>query len=437
MEFLRWCLLFATGYLLGQCVERMTAPHRFLPCRVVLYLLLSIVPTVPSWMGDENPVLFFPFFMLIFLLCLRGPWPARLVMGGIFFALLFSTNMMLDTAEQWIFRTDGMWSVLFVCKLLFLWALIFVLYRSFLPGGLHLGRRLWALLGGLTLAPTMATLSFSLWRNPWEDDFLYEVYRAALYRLGFTMLPFVLLSCLALLFAMRVLAKHEQLEEGNRLGMLREVYFDGLQREKQQVRLLRHDLRNHLTALQGLLDQGEHEQAQRYLQELSDYPALQGGKRYCENEVANVVLGSKAMMMEGEGLIPDFSAALPDKLSITTAELCALLGNALDNATEAARLAKDKRIVLRLRLDKGLIMLRVENAVGQAVKSDLSTTKKDAHQHGYGLRGMREITQRYGGTLEVQTDQEHFELLVCVPNQQVKGAVFSSGVCAVEQKDRL
>lgn len=414
-ELLRWCALILLGYLMGRSVERLTAPHRWFPCRVVLYLLLALVPTVPSWMGDENPVLFFPFFMLIFLLCLGGTWPARLVTGGVFYALLFSLNMLLDTAALLaVFPEAGMWSVFFALKLLFLFALACLLYRSF-PRGLHLSRRLWLLLGGLTLAPIMATISFSLWNNRWQNEIEFDTYNAVLHRLGFTMLPFVLLACLTLLLAMRVLARHEQLEEASRLGALREVYFDGLQREQQQVRLLRHDLRNHLTALQGLLDRGEQAQARIYLQELSDYPALGAGKRYCENEVANVVLGSKAMMMEQEGLIPDFSATLPEGLPITTAELCALLGNALDNAMEAARMADDKRIVLRLRLAKGLMMLRVENALGQQVNPDLSTTKPNKKDHGFGLRGMREIAQRYGGTLEAGVNGDRFELVTCLP----------------------
>ena len=53
-----------------------------------------------------------------------------------------------------------------------------------------------------------------------------------------------------------MLSRHEELEEENRLAGLREVYYQGLRQEQAQVRALRHDMRNHLSALLGLLERG-------------------------------------------------------------------------------------------------------------------------------------------------------------------------------------
>ena len=47
----------------------------------------------------------------------------------------------------------------------------------------------------------------------------------------------------------------ERLEQANRLAGLREVYYQGLRQQETQVRRLRHDLRNHLTAVRGFLEQ--------------------------------------------------------------------------------------------------------------------------------------------------------------------------------------
>ena len=104
--------------------------------------------------------------------------------------------------------------------------------------------------------------------------------------------------------------------------------------------------------------------------------------------------------MRQAGLTPDFAVALPEQLLLSDLDLTALLGNALDNATEAAVRAEDKTVSVRCRVQKGLFMLRVENALGGAVAPDLVTTKADKTAHGLGLPGMREIAARYGGTLE-------------------------------------
>lgn len=143
-------------------------------------------------------------------------------------------------------------------------------------------------------------------------------------------------------------------------------------------------------------------QAQHYLAELAASPALHGIKRTCENEIANVVLTEKIADMERFGLSAHFLVTLPAKLPIADMDVCALLGNALDNAIEAGKKAEDKTITVRARADRGMLMLRVENSFAEApslVCGTFVTTKKNRESHGLGIRGMQEITARYSGTL--------------------------------------
>ena len=120
------------------------------------------------------------------------------------------------------------------------------------------------------------------------------------------------------------------------------------------------------------------------------------------------------------GLDRDIRVSLPADLPVVDVDLCALLGNALDNAREAAVKAEDKKISVRCRADKGMLMLKVTNVLTGDERDDLATTKTDKKHHGLGLSGMREIAQRYGGTLETTTDSGCFILLACLP---------LSGVC--------
>ena len=119
--------------------------------------------------------------------------------------------------------------------------------------------------------------------------------------------------------------------------------------------------------------------------------------------------------MRQAGLTPDFAVSVPETLPLSDTDLAALLGNALDNAMEAAAQAEDKTVTVRCKAQKGLFMLRVENALAGPVAADLATTKADKSAHGLGLPGMREIASRYGGTLEAGAKSGRFELLVCIP----------------------
>lgn len=143
------------------------------------------------------------------------------------------------------------------------------------------------------------------------------------------------------------------------------------------------------SAAQGLLEQGDGEGAKRYLEELSQSPSLQGSRRLCDNDIANAVLSSKLPVMERERICTDFEISLPQKLAISDIDLCALLGNALDNAIEAAGKAADKYIMLRVSTGKGILMLRVENALEGEHHWDngsFQTTKQDKRPTASVLR---------------------------------------------------
>lgn len=396
---------------MGRSLHRLFPPQPKRWKRFGLYALLYATNTLPCWVGDENPILMLPFFMVGFLVFLEGERLFRLVMGGIFYTLFISTNMLLDT----LYYNNLTILIVMVIKMLLWCALAGLIWRIVPEGGLRLSKKLWLLVGGLTLAPLVAVLSFSIWGNNFIVEEEFQFYFGVLRRFGFTILPFALVSALTLLAAMVVLSRHEALEQEHRLATLREVYYASLKQEQTQLRTLRHDLRNHVAAIQGLLEQGKQTEITAYLTQLSDSPALDSGKQYTANEAANVVLSSKAAQITAAGLIPDFEAILPVMLPIPAPELCALLSNALDNAMEGAAKSENQTIQLRVRVEKGVFMLQVKNAIGGTVNSDLSTTKQDSTQHGFGLASMGEIARRHGGSLEAVAKDGRFTLLVCFP----------------------
>lgn len=378
--------------------------------RGLFYGLLALVFILPSWFGDENPILLFPFFALGCFFCLPGKRLPRMVVCGIVFTLLISLNILMDS----LYWNDWTLYLLLLIRLA-VWCVLSWFLRRIVPcGGLQLSKKLWLLLGGLSLAPLVTMLSFSLYGYRWPGN-SYDLYRSVLQMVGYTSLPFIFVSALTLLIAAAVLSRHEALEQENRLAALREVYYTGLKQEQTGLRTLRHDLKNHVTALQGLLEQGRQTELSRYLADLAGSPALESDKHYTKNETANVVLCGKAAHMEALAMLPDFAVSLPERLALSDIDLCALLGNALDNAMEGVADAENKTITLGVRLDKGMFMLQVQNAMGAPVNADLTTTKKDAAQHGFGLAGMREIAVRQGGSLEASVKDDVFTLLVCFP----------------------
>ena len=106
-------------------------------------------------------------------------------------------------------------------------------------------------------------------------------------------------------------------------------------------------------------------------------------------------------------------------------DICAIFGNALDNAIEAVRqLPEDDRVIrLETRLAKGMLVVRVENPCVRAdahsfahhsePKSALPpTTKNDRVSHGFGLRSIQEAVRKYDGHMEISAGDESFQLFI-------------------------
>lgn len=410
---LLWLTWLAVSCLNGLFIYRLAAP--FIPfkakkwARPTLYILLTGSAGMVIWVGDPNLAFTLLVFFPCFLLCTQGELPQRLSLALIIFCYIMAVCAMLDT---YLMHVDAYDLLTRLLRPVIFGGLYFLLRKQLPPEPPKLSRRLWRLMLGLGAMPFLSIVAVVALSYNIHESLLVQ---SQSLRQGLVVLPMVLGSSLLLLLALLTLADYERLQQQERLASLRELYYQNLRWEQNQVRSLRHDLRNHLAALQGLLEDGQTGKAIDYVNQLEDSPAFAGSRRLCGHEAANAVLSAKLEEMERLDLIADIHIALPEKLIISDVDLCALLGNALDNAIEAAVKAPDKRITLRCRVEKGVLMLKVSNALTGEETKDLHSTKADSTHHGFGLPGMREIAGRYGGSLEAGPHDGRFELLACLP----------------------
>ena len=408
-----WIDILANGFFLYCLCRPFVMFRKGGLWKAVFLLTLAFSSGMVIWIGDPNLLYTLPIYFLLFFLCTRGDWVGRLTVCVVFFCLEMSVCALVDTYVQAV-DTDRLYDLLVrLLRTAIFGAFWLLLRRRFPAEQVHLTRRLWQVVLGLASMPPCALIAVVL--------LTFQKYESAAVNTlalnqGLLVLPFVLVTSLVLLVAILILADHERLERASQLAGLREVYYQGLQQQERQVRQLRHDMRNHLTVVQGLLERGDTQGAVGYLEQMAGSQALQGVRRFCENESANVVLSAKAEAMEQAGITADFAVSLPKDLPVADTDLAALLGNALDNAIEGVQNAAVKKITLRCRVDKGLLMLRLENPVGGEVNPDLSTTKADKFSHGFGIPGMREIAERYHGTLDADVKDGCFILFICLMN---------------------
>ncbi len=196
-----------------------------------------------------------------------------------------------------------------------------------------------------------------------------------------------------------------------------EAEMASLRQAEAQAAAYQHDMRHHLAAIDGFLAVDKPQQAEAYIKQVrSDIEAITP-KRFCENELVNLLcssFSSKAQRMEVRLTL---EADVPDEVSLSDTELCALLSNGLENALTAVGELKENRrwVEFFCAVRAGKLLVEIKNPyAGQiAFRDGLPQTARPGH--GHGCRSIRAIAQEHRGLCEFNADNGVFTLRVALP----------------------
>ncbi len=184
---------------------------------------------------------------------------------------------------------------------------------------------------------------------------------------------------------------------------------DELYHQQQEVlEELRHDLKNHVIAQPSSME------AKQYEKDLLD--KLQPPECHVSTGIAaaDAILNYKFAQAEKQEMKMKLDICLPNRLqAIREADICAVLGNLLDNALRAtAELPAENRWMrLTMTYRQQVLTITIVNPYRGKLKEKygrLLTTKRDAEEHGIGLRSVQRIADKYHGQLELSHDWRTF-----------------------------
>lgn len=207
-------------------------------------------------------------------------------------------------------------------------------------------------------------------------------------------------------------------------------YLEGIENHYEMTRELWHDLKNHLNLLNLLLQEGKHEQMADYLRILGEdvdsltLPVKSG------NLVVDALLADKVARARRERIQVEVALCDLTGLALRPHEICALLGNLLDNALEANLLVKERRFLRVTCANKSdCYYIKVENAfeerpekgrAGMALESGKSD-RRNRVGHGLGLRSAERIVHGWGGDLAMESKEGCFAAAVRLPKKEIDG----------------
>lgn len=186
-----------------------------------------------------------------------------------------------------------------------------------------------------------------------------------------------------------------------------------------------HDFHNHIGALRQLLSHEKYKEAIQYLDELQSPVQGMTDTVWTGDETVDYLINSKAATATANGIQLQTQVEFPRHTNIRSADLCAILGNLLDNALEAARQVPEpeQRFVhLTIRRINQMLVIKVENSFSAPpVKKNglLKTTKEESGLHGWGLKIAQAAAEKYDGMVQTTYTGNTFRAVATLSYQGV------------------
>ncbi|MCI9105544.1 MAG: GHKL domain-containing protein [Lachnospiraceae bacterium] len=184
---------------------------------------------------------------------------------------------------------------------------------------------------------------------------------------------------------------------------VQKIYVAEAQIRYNQTKGFRHDIKNHLSVLDGLLNSGKWEEGKSYLRKLekvSDsltFPCQTG------NPVVDILLGEKLGMAKAKGIRTEVFLLLPQFCDVDDFDLCVIFANAMDNAIHACQwLHEEKFIQITGEQQGDFYRLTFENACLDEPLPPVGT----------GLSNIRTVAEKYHGTMLIEKVENRFSLHV-------------------------
>lgn len=182
----------------------------------------------------------------------------------------------------------------------------------------------------------------------------------------------------------------------------------------EMVNIKCHDMKHQISHITSTTDPDA-------IRELEQIISVYDSSLQTGNEILDVCLMEKKLLCEKNSIKLDCIANGQCLSFMQPSDLFSLFGNALDNAMEAVCKLDDveKRIIfVSVKEELGMAIIHVENNyTGELIMADgiPRTSKDDEFYHGYGVKSIRMVVEKYDGNMALLPQNGIFNLNITIP----------------------
>lgn len=245
-------------------------------------------------------------------------------------------------------------------------------------------------------------------------NFLVHFYNADAKTLYYTSNATILFTSVILLFFRNALLKsNNERNERRTIHMMlknEKAQYETLSENLKTINMMTHDLKHQIENFQDRITKEE-------VESLKD--AIQGYDSVLKtgNDVIDTVIYEKEMYCKTKGIVLTCNANGASAAFMQNYHLYSLLNNALGNAIEAVEQldnSEKKKVGLSIYPDEEYLNIECYNYFDPLKSDTEKTTKINKNSHGYGIKSINYIAERYKGNVSIRKDGDMFFLEVRV-----------------------
>nr|WP_296456236.1 GHKL domain-containing protein [uncultured Acetatifactor sp.] len=186
--------------------------------------------------------------------------------------------------------------------------------------------------------------------------------------------------------------------------------FQLMKESQSRIRALRHDMKNHVLALQGLAE--DPEKVMEYLDSMQEFMKNPSEHIYTGNEALDSLLNFKLQRAKEDLKKVETDIVLPEKMNLHSFDFNVIVGNLLDNAIAASIQTDERLLKFSIRMENGVLFLYMLNScrgIPEGVCEIHRLSEKSFAGHGIGLTNVQRIVEKYHGDMEMHCKDDHME----------------------------
>ena len=217
------------------------------------------------------------------------------------------------------------------------------------------------------------------------------------------------------------ITESEKLKQSYNLLQMEEKQYHKTMRYLEETRNMRHDFRHHLHVISELAKDGKIERLLEYINQFSE-TSSENPKRFCANNIVNAIAAHYNSIAEKKDVKIFWKLNLDENIPIKEADLCAVLGNLIENSINAVQslplIDRSIHAAVGTIADKTVIV-SIKNPYNGVIpigKDGLPVANKP--NHGIGLRSVANMVDRYSGSLVINTENRLFNVSILMYKEE-------------------